>query len=84
MDTIKATAESAEGSDCLAGQAGIGCHRRLSRRIALRMMISLRATATRATSFGFPAATSFDAFLKRFSSQGGKNGNRATGIGAIS
>jgi hypothetical protein len=47
-----------EGSDCLVGQAGIGCHGRLSRRIALRIVISLRATATRAMSFGLPAATS--------------------------
>ena len=47
-----------EGSDCLAGQAGICCHERLSRSIALRIVMSLRATATRAMSFGFPAATS--------------------------
>jgi YVTN family beta-propeller protein len=47
-----------EGSDCLAGQAEICCHERLSRNIALRMVMSLRATATRAMSFGFPAATS--------------------------
>src|SRR5580704_6530879 len=47
-----------EGSDCLVGQAGIGCHGRLSRRIALRIVIGLRATATRAMSFGLPAATS--------------------------
>ena len=44
--------------DCLVGQAAIGCHGRLSRRIALRIVISLRATATRAMSFGFPAVTS--------------------------
>jgi hypothetical protein len=47
-----------EGSDCLAGQAEICCHERLSRNIALRIVMSLRATATRAMSFGFPAATS--------------------------
>jgi HTH-like domain/Integrase core domain len=47
-----------EGSDCLAGQVEICCHERLSRNIALRIVMSLRATATRATSFGFPAATS--------------------------
>jgi hypothetical protein len=33
-----------EGSDCLASQAGICCHERLSRSIALRMVMSLRAT----------------------------------------
>src|SRR5580704_17697773 len=47
-----------EGSDCLAGQAEICCHERLYRNIALRIVMSLRATATRAMSFGFPAATS--------------------------
>jgi hypothetical protein len=47
-----------EGSDCLAGQAEICCHERLSRNIALRIVMSLRATATRAMSLGFPAATS--------------------------
>ena len=41
-----------EGSDCLAGQAEICCHERLSRNIALRIVMSLRATATRAMSFG--------------------------------
>jgi hypothetical protein len=33
------------GSDCLAGQAEICCHERLSRNIALRIVMSLRATA---------------------------------------
>src|SRR5208283_2279909 len=35
-----------EGSDCLAGQAEICCHERLSRNIALTIVMSLRATAT--------------------------------------
>src|SRR5947209_9739319 len=39
-----------EGSDCLLRQAGSGCHGRRSRRIALRIVMSLRATATRARS----------------------------------
>ena len=47
-----------EGSDCLIGQAGSGCHGRWSRRIALRIVISLRATATSARTLDFPAATS--------------------------
>jgi len=47
-----------EESDCLAGQAEICRHERLSRNIALRIVMSLRATAMRAMSFGFPAATS--------------------------
>src|SRR5205085_5903548 len=47
-----------EGSDCLFRQAASGCHGRRSRRIALRIVISLRATATRARSLGLPAATS--------------------------
>src|ERR1700730_13092637 len=45
-------------SDCLAGQAVFGCHGVLSRRIALRMVSSFRATATMATSLFLPAATS--------------------------
>ncbi len=53
-----------EGSDCLAGQAEICCHERLSRNIALRIVMSLRATATRAMSFGFPAATSADSLCE--------------------
>ena len=47
-----------EGSDCLIGQAGSGCPGRWSRRIALRIVISLRATATSARTLDFPAATS--------------------------
>ena len=42
-------------SDCVGGQAV--CHGFWSRRRALRMVSSLRATATRATILGFPAAT---------------------------
>ena len=45
-------------SDCLCSQAMFGCHGRLSRKIALRMVRSFRATAMRATSLGLPAATS--------------------------
>jgi hypothetical protein len=41
-----------EGSDCLKDQAGSGCHGRRSRRIALRIVISLQATATRARTLG--------------------------------
>src|SRR3954453_4798511 len=42
------------GSDCLGCQAG--CHGFWSRRMALRMVRSLRATAMRATILGLPAA----------------------------
>jgi poly(hydroxyalkanoate) depolymerase family esterase len=43
------------GSDCVCGQAV--CHGLLSRMMALRMVRSFRATATRATILGFPAWT---------------------------
>src|SRR3954465_4828446 len=46
--------DSERSSDCLGRQAG--CHGFWSRRMALRMVRSLRATATRATMLGFPAA----------------------------
>ena len=55
---LRQTGRIAEGSDCLAGEAEICCHERLSRNVALRIVMSLRATATRAMSLGFPAATS--------------------------
>src|SRR5581483_632152 len=45
-------------SDCLSGQAFLSCHGDLSRKIALRMVSSFRATAMMATSLGLPAATS--------------------------
>lgn len=45
-------------SDCLVGQAFFSCHGVLSRKMALRMVRSLRATAMIATSLGFPAARS--------------------------
>ena len=45
-------------SDCLSGQAFLSCHGDLSRKIALRMVRSFRATAMMATSLGLPAATS--------------------------
>ncbi len=43
-------------SDCLAGQAV--CHGIPSLRMALRIVISFRAVAIRATSLGLPAAMS--------------------------
>src|SRR5262249_16365544 len=45
-------------SDRLRGQAIFGCYGDLSRKMALRMVRSLRAPAMRATSLGLPAATS--------------------------
>jgi hypothetical protein len=45
-------------SDCLFRQVFWGCHGRLSRRIALRIVRSFRATAIMASFFGLPSATS--------------------------